>query len=527
MKIDISQIDSLEPENKKEALKLLEEVGYYLKYSTRLVKFFEQAYPFQRALFNSTADRLVTGLISGNRVGKTEATAAFVACAATGVWPSWYTGYRFENKPLKIAVAGSTAQQLRLGLQEKLFGTENRNDEDAIGTGFVPKDAIGNFNKGRDGSIGSTFVSHVSGGKSFIEFTQYTQSDQAFQGASFDLFCIDEEPGEKFYQQALKRIAIAPHSGLEGRMICSFTPEHAEDGYVMKQFWGLPRIAGYGEEFEGSELDYNIFDNEQLSWKCINAGWPSVAHITDQMQQTLLHGTPEYLHQTVMWGKPMLGGGAVFPVDPDMIVYNPDATGINEQWPHLLGIDFGYTRDPGAAVLVAWDENNDTIYVDRAWKGKSQDRREFARNVSSVEPNCPVIWPRDGAGRVGKFKGGTTEAAIYQEMGLNLLPECFKNPPGLGKTKQPHEIEPGLTEIRSRMYSGRLKINKNLIELLEEIDGYRYDTDGKPKKYSVDHLIDALRYAVMTIIQGYGEALYGSHNPWTEEEEEEYFHNSY
>ena len=97
MKLDISQIDKLEPEKQEEALRLLEDLGYYLKYSTRLVKFFDEAYDFQKALFNSTADRLVTGLISGNRVGKTEATAAYIACAATGVWPSWYTGYRFDG----------------------------------------------------------------------------------------------------------------------------------------------------------------------------------------------------------------------------------------------------------------------------------------------------------------------------------------------------------------------------------------------------------------------------------------------
>ena len=99
MKIDVSAIDKLDPEAQSEALKLLEDIGYYLKYSTRLVKFFDDAYDFQRASFNSTENRLVTGLISGNRVGKTEATAAFVACAATGVWPSWYTGYRFMDKP--------------------------------------------------------------------------------------------------------------------------------------------------------------------------------------------------------------------------------------------------------------------------------------------------------------------------------------------------------------------------------------------------------------------------------------------
>ena len=529
MKIDIKQLEELSPEVRQQAVSDLEKLGYYIRYSTKLIEFFDMAYDWQKDYFNSIGDNTVVGLIAGNRVGKSEAAAAFIACAATGQWPKWYTGYRFKDSALNIYVCGSTAQQLREAMQFKLFGTQDRNNEDEIGTGFIPRDSIVRFNKGRDGSMGSIWVKHVSGRNSRIEMLQYTQQDSAFQGSAIDLAVIDEEPGEKFFQQILKRIAIAPHSGKPGYVITAFTPEQQEEGFVMKQMWNLPTIIKVGDEKEeGSDetYRYNVFENSKIKWRCINAGWPSVDHLDPLWQEQQLYGTAPYLHETIRWGRPMLGGGLIYPCDVSTVTYDPNEYEPYEYFDYLIACDFGFTRDDAAVVFMCLDKTTDIIYIVDCWKGKTDTHREFAQRVWQFDANTPVAWPRDG-NKTGGFKGSATVAQKLTDVGVELLPEPFMNPLGQDGKKNA-ELEPGFIEIRSRLHTGRLKINEELVPLFDELENYRYDTNGKPKPRQHDHLMDAMRYGVMSIIQDLGEPLRDDGvRPDVWDEDPDYHWNSY
>ena len=527
MKIDIQKLEAMNPEDREVAMEGLEKLGYYIRYSTALTNFFEIAYDWQKDYFNSIGTNTVVGLIAGNRVGKSEAAAAYVACAATGHWPDWYTGYRFENKPLNIYVCGSTAQQLREAMQFKLFGTQDRNNEEEIGTGFVPRDSIVRFGKGRDGSMGSIWVKHVSGRNSRIEMLQYTQQDSAFQGSAVDLAVIDEEPGEKFFQQILKRIAVAPHSGKPGYVITAFTPEQQEEGFVMKQMWNLPTIHKFGDKIDSdTTYRYNVFENSKLKWRCINAGWPSVDHLDPLWQEQQLYGTAPYLHETIRWGKPMLGGGLIYPVDVATITYDPHEYEPLEFYDWLIACDFGFTRDDAAVVQMAYDKKKDIVYIVDCWKGKTDTHREFAQKIWQFDATTPVAWPRDG-NKSGGFKGSATVAQKLTDVGVELLPEPFWNPLGQDG-KRNAELEPGFIEIRSRLHTGRMKVNEQLVPLFDELENYRYDTNGKPKPRQQDHLMDAMRYGVMSIIQDLGEPLRDDGlRGWEDGLEDELHWNSY
>ena len=70
--------------------------------------------------------------MAANRVGKTETGAYEVTAHATGRYPSWWEGYRF-NRALKIWCCGETNKKLREVSQEKLFGKPG-----ALGTGMLP-----------------------------------------------------------------------------------------------------------------------------------------------------------------------------------------------------------------------------------------------------------------------------------------------------------------------------------------------------------------------------------------------------
>jgi hypothetical protein len=60
-------------------------------------------------------------LLAANQVGKTFAGAMEVAIQATGRYPEWWTGRRFDH-PVRIWVAGESNEVVRETLQRLLLG---------------------------------------------------------------------------------------------------------------------------------------------------------------------------------------------------------------------------------------------------------------------------------------------------------------------------------------------------------------------------------------------------------------------
>jgi len=59
-----------------------------------------------------------------------------------------------------------------------------------------------------------------------------------------------------------------------------------------------------------------------------------------------------------------------------------------------------------------------------------------------------------------------------------------------------NRVEPGLQEIRELMFTGKLHLAGHNSELIEQLRGYHRDADYRVVKER-DHLIDAMRYAIM------------------------------
>ena len=76
------------------------------------------------------------------------------------------------------------------------------------------------------------------------------------------------------------------------------------------------------------------------------------------------------------------------------------------------------------------------------------------------------------------------------------------------------------------MAEGRLKISTRCVQLLNELDQYSYTETGKIQD-GKDHSIDAFRYAVMSLIQGYGEPLKDNGFSQYDDVIEEFYFNSY
>ena len=101
----------------------------------------------------------------------------------------------------------------------------------------------------------------------------------------------------------------------------------------------------------------------------------------------------------------------------------------------------------------------------------------------------PIAWPHDG--NVHDKGSGLGLAVQFKGYGANMMPKHAINH---GTTD--FRVEPGLQEMREMMFTGKLQIQPGNNELLEQMRHYHRDENFKISK-GMDHLIDALRYAVM------------------------------
>ena len=498
--IDFSKLDLQDPE----VIKLLKMLDKDQTYNSKLKWFYDNAYPWQREAIKLTAHHKVTGLVCGNQMGKSETACAIVAAHLTGEYPIWWQGKRFDH-PVNVWVAGPDGRHNREVLQKRLFGTDNKRLKKEMGTGMIPKRNIidNSMVTIRGNDIDSAKIKHKSGGTSELSFRAYTQGREAAQGAPVHVIVVDEQPNGEWWKEALTRTRAT-----KGHALLSFTPlkDASTSGNLLDNLMALPPAEDSPEDDFGPKY---LSDG---TWGLIRASWYDAPHILENDPNAIEEAKREYSfdYEARVFGIPIVGSGRVYPHSRDKITFDPESTFINKEWEALIGIDWGWTtNDPSAMIKITRDKTNDILYVTDEFKGHTPTDQDFARQVHFIDPYLPVAWPRDGNTSSDWKGGGTISDKLRSEYRVNLLRDPFLNPIGLDGGKNNH-LDPGFQEINDRLRTNRLKISVKCEELLNEMENYGYGVDnngistGKPKKYSEDHLCDAFRYAVMTIIQGFG-----------------------
>ena len=188
-------------------------------------------YPKHIALMDASAIHRETGMIAGNRVGKSDIGAFSTTCHMTGLYPHWWRGRRFDE-PVACWAAGDTGKTTRNIIQKKLLGPAS-----AIGTGFIPAHLI--VAKTKKSGIADAYemlwIRHVPTGKvSTIELKSYDQRRESFQGTAQHIIWLDEEPPMDIYAECLLRTTKT--SDFPGGMILlTFTPLQGRT-VLVKQF---------------------------------------------------------------------------------------------------------------------------------------------------------------------------------------------------------------------------------------------------------------------------------------------------
>jgi hypothetical protein len=210
----------------------------------------------------------------------------------------------------------------------------------------------------------------------------------------------------------------------------------------------------------------------------INAGWDDAPHLSEDEKQRLIKTIPPYQIKARTQGIPMLGSGAIYPIDEDEI--KVDGFEIPNMFTRGYGLDVGWNAT--AAVWCARDMGTDTVYVYDVYK---RGQAEPAVHISAIQQRGE--WPGyidPSAAGAGKIKDGEAILDIYEKY-LRVEPAD-------------NTVEAGIFDVYERLTTGRLKVFRHLAAFFEEFRLYRRDEKGKVVKVN-DHIMDAMRYCVRGI----------------------------
>ena len=183
----MSSLPNCEPSSEDLLLKSLETEKTRRLTENRL--HYYRPYKRQKEFHDAGASYRERLLCAANQVGKTFAAAMELAAHASGQYPSWWQGYRFD-RAIRAWAAGETTEVVRATIQLLLLGEPGQH-----GSGCIPKSALVEVvpARGLADLADIIRVQHVSGDVSTISLKAYSQGRERFQGATIDYPWLDEE----------------------------------------------------------------------------------------------------------------------------------------------------------------------------------------------------------------------------------------------------------------------------------------------------------------------------------------------
>ncbi|MCR4332526.1 MAG: terminase large subunit [Sulfuricaulis sp.] len=411
-------------------------------------------YPKQLEFHAMGASKRERMFLAGNQLGKSLCASREAAFHATGKYPSWWTGRRFDGPTLGWAL-GVTGEQTRDVCQRLLIGPLG-----ARGTGAIPKECIIEERLGRGvaDSVDTITVRHVSGGTSTVQLKSYEKGSAKLAGASCDYVWCDEEAPAEEYAELLARITAR-----SGIIFSTLTP-----------LLGMSRVVS------------RFISEPSESRGVVTMTIADVGHISESEREEIIAGYPEHEREARARGVPMLGSGKIFPVPEASISCDPFP--IPEYWPRIAGIDLGYEH-PAAAAWLAWDRDADIVYLTDCFKMSKATIATIASAIRARGAEMPIAYPHDSFSH--DRTSGDTFAALFKKEGLNMLDEHATFEDG------GYSLEAGLALMLDRMHSGRFKVFSHLADFFSEFRLY-HRKDGLVVKEQ-DDIISAVRYGLMML----------------------------
>lgn len=430
-------------------------------------------YPYQQKFHKTGSEANQRLLMAANRIGKSFCGAAEMSYHLTGLYPDWWEGRRYD-KPITAWAGGVSNETTRDIVQYELLGSPD--DPEAFGSGAIPKSKIIKTERkpGVPNAKSVALIQHVTGGNSSLHFKAYEMGVDKWQGRSVDCIWLDEEPSRELYSQAVTRTLDR-----KGMVYMTFTPESGM----------TETVASFMNNLQpGQSLTNATWDDAS---EAVTSMKGNKGHLNEAVMTQILSSYSPHEREMRRYGRPSIGSGLVFPVQEDKIMIDPMQ--LEDHWPRIAGIDFGWDH-PTAVVWVAWDKDEDELYVYDCYRQSKASPSVHAASIRTRSESVPIAYPHDGNRRDSMGNPGLADQ--YRSLGCNMMLEHFTNPPALGQNKGGNSVEEGLMDMLQYMESGRFHVFNTLTDWFEEFRMY-HRKGGKVVPFK-DDLMSATRYAVLS-----------------------------
>lgn len=419
--------------------------------TNKLLQWWDIAYDWQREFYNAGAYANQRMLMAANGVGKSQSVCAELCAHATGDYPSWWKGTRFERGGWEAWIGSIDNNMQKIGPQRAIMG---RNLDALLGTGLLPKDRIVSFERRQAGIkdvVDTVIVRHRSGEDVVLTWKTFEQGWRKWQSGDPKIIVWDEEPDDNVVDQ-------------EPILDETLTRLVRNNGIFLVGYTPLLGMTNLTEHFMNSDDPGVVY---------FGATWDDAPHMDEKQRATIEkqykgRGTADARAK----GVPMLGEGRIFDNDEKSFIIRPQP--IPSHWARIIGIDFGGIQNhPHALACLAWDRDLDHVYLYDEWKDNGKTRDHVHAIKKRKGDIIPVAWPHDGM----KHDPGSAKRLHkqYRALGANMLGKSarYKNDEGGSQPQWPI-----IETLRERLDAGTFKVFSTCQHWLKEYRGYHVK-DGK------------------------------------------------
>lgn len=449
----------------------------------------------QYTFHSSLAD--TRAFFGGNRSGKTTAGAVEVSFHATGRYPEWWEGRKWD-RPVVIRCFASDFQKGLKVVTKKLRE-------------WLPKDSIIHVYKNNQKAEVEWHIQHVTGGISYIDMMTYEQDPYLAEGWNGDIAWFDEPPPRATY--------IATVRGLvDNNGICLFTLTPLKEPWLFDEIYNTrdPNVTSVL-----CDLRHNLIRMNPISKQKIGLREEAIRkfemRLTEEERETRMHGKFRYLAGRIWkeWDRD------IHTFDRGMWVEGHKGVLVDGQppihWPRCMLID-PHDRNPHALLWIAVDEAGEywayrEMYsagligdIVRTCKRMELDARE--------EVTLRIMDPNFGPKRYAN--SGLTVRDEFEQEGRLQNYNSFRFTFGddrkeVGRKAVAKLLKYDIQKPISFMNHPQLRVASDLKECVYEIEHYVWDEfrigiERDPKETPKDmntHFPDLLHYFSLAKFSGH------------------------
>ncbi len=419
-------------------------------------------YPAHMKFFEAGATHTHRLCMAANRTGKSNMCCFELVCHLSGNYPSWWMGKRL-TKAVNWWVVGESTSLLRQSIIETLLGPVGE-----FGTGMIRKQDLDfetlTDTKKVSTTVESLRVKHKSGNFCRVDFKSFESGRQAFQAGTVNVL-IDEQCPADVYSECLTRTLTLGENALT---MLNFTPLKGVSEIITNFVEGHDYVTG------------EITSSKHLT----NLTWADAPHLTEQAKADMLKMYPVYMRNARTLGLPMMGVGAVYPIDEERVFIAPLGFSIPPNWKRFAALDFGFI-DPTAIGWFAIDPDSGVVYQYHEHYLSGQNVGVHALIIKAQNRlagfDIPIAADPSGGGR-STANGDRTRQLYYEEYQIPMV-------------SAENAIETGISRVFQYMIDGNFKVYNTCVHARAEFRSYSRTKNGFS---GPDHMMDVWKYALAT-----------------------------